>query len=129
MKKRILCVDDEKDFRYLLTNMVSDWGYDITCVGNAKEAIEMFEAFNPFLLITDLRIDNHIDGATLADRLHRKDPMCIFVAISGYLDAFDLGFLLGAVFTDVLQKPFDHNELKKIIDYAWDKRCRWKEYL
>ena len=129
MKKRILCIDDDSSMRTLLTTMVSSWGYDITCAPNVREAIEMFEAFNPFLVITDLQIANHIDGATLADRLHRKDPMCIFVAISGYLAAFDLGFLLGAVFTDVLQKPFNNEDLKKIIDYAWDKRCRWSKYL
>jgi len=129
MAKQVLCIDDEAEIRTLLTDVISGWGYEIHCASNVNEAVETFDAIRPFLVITDLRISNHIDGATLADRLHRKDPMCIFVALSGYLEAFDLGYLLGAVFTDVLQKPFNTEILKRVVDYAWEKRCRWSEYL
>ena len=129
MNKTIMCIDDEANIHTILIGAISGWGYDIQCAKNAKEATELFDAINPFLVITDLRIDNHVDGATLADRLHRRDPLCIFIALSGYLAAFDLGYLLGAVFTDVLQKPFGIKELKQIVDYAWEKRTRWQEYL
>ena len=126
MDKRILCVDDEAVLRALLIRRCTEWGYDIECASGADEAIEMFDGMQPFLVITDLKLDNHIDGVTLADRLHRRDPMCIFIALSEFVNSFDLGYLLGAVFTDVLQKPVETEVLKTVIDYAWDKRMRWE---
>jgi len=126
MDKRILCVDDEPGVREILTKAVATWGYEIQCARNVAEATEMFEALNPFLVITDLRLTNHVDGVTLADRLHRKDPLCIFVALSGWVDSFDLGYLLGAVFTDVLSKPIDLDTLERVVTYAWEKRLRWE---
>lgn len=129
MDKQILCVDDEKPLRDLIVRSVSSWGYNIQCAANVAEAQEMFEALRPFLTITDLRLDNHIDGVTLADRLHREEPMAIFVALSGWVSSFDLGYLLGSVFADVLPKPIDCDDLKSVIDHAWEKRQRWERLL
>ena len=127
MDKRILCVDDEAVLRALLIRRCTEWGYDIECASGADEAIEMFEGMQPFLVITDLKLAEPVDGVTLADRLHRRDPMCIFIALSGFVNSFDLGYLLGAgVFTDVLLKPLEPDVLKTVIEYAWDKRMRWE---
>ena len=129
MTRDILCVDDDLGVREILVGLIGRWGYNIECASNVAEAVEMFDAMNPFLVITDLKLQNHVDGATLADRLHRKDPLCIFIAITGLVDAFDLGYLLGAVFTDVLNKPVRSDILRKAIDYAWEKRQRWEQLL
>jgi len=129
MDKNILIVDDEKGSLDIICQIVEENGFTIHCASGAKEAMEIFESVNPFLVLTDLRLQNHIDGATMADRMHRKQPLCIFVAISGYLDAFEIGYLLSAVFTDILSKPFNTTELKKIVNYAWEKRQRWEAIL
>ena len=42
---------------------------------------------------------------------------------------FDIGYLLGAVFTDVMQKPVDLDGLLRIVRYAWEKRQRWEKIL
>jgi DNA-binding NtrC family response regulator len=129
MDKRILCVDDDAGVRDVIIRAVEAWGYDIQCASGADDAMEMFSAMCPFLVVTDLRLQNHVDGVTLADRLHRQDPLAIFVALSGFVSNFDLGFLLGSVFTDVLSKPMDLDVLKLVIDYAWEKRQRWEKIL
>jgi len=133
MDKRILCIDDEKDVRDILIKMVTAWGYDIECAGTRVEAFEMFDAMEPFLVITDLRLTDqaYVDGVTIADRLHRQSPLTIFIALSGWVepDSFDLGYLLGSVFTDVLQKPVNSEVLKSVINYAWEKRQRWEATL
>jgi len=126
MDRPILCVDDEEGIREILVRAATGWGYDMQCAATVSEATEMAEVLQPFLVITDLRLENHVDGVTLADRLHRKDPLCIFIAVSGWVDSFDLGYLLGAVFTDVLSKPVDLDVLRQVIDYAWEKRLRWE---
>jgi len=128
MDKRILCVDDDEGVREVLLRLARRWGYEIECASGVEDAMEMFEALNPFLVITDLRL-GHIDGVTLADRLHRQyDPLCIFIALTGMLDSYDLSYLL-TVFTDVFIKPVDMPTLKTTIDYAWKKRRRWESLL
>jgi len=129
MDKNILIVDDEKGSLDVICQCVEREGYTVHCASKVVDALEIFDAVNPFLVVTDLKLQNHIDGATMADRMHRKQPLCIFVAISGLIDAFEIGYLLGAVFTDVLQKPFEHAVLKTIVNYAWEKRQRWETIL
>ena len=132
MDKNILIVDDEQGSLEVMCRVVEHAGYTIHCASTASEAFELFDAIDPFLVIADLRLkDNHVDGATVADRLHRKSPLCIFICVSGYIDpdAFELGYLLGAVFTDVLTKPFSPEDLIRIVDYAWEKRQRWETIL
>lgn len=130
VNKNILIIDDEQGSLDVMCKVVEDDGFEIHCATSVEEAIEMFNAAEPFLVLTDLWLRAAgIDGATLADRLHRKDPFCIFVAVSGYVSAFDLGYLLGAVFTDVLQKPFELEDLVKVVRYAWEKRQRWENIL
>jgi len=128
MDKNILIVDDDKNSLDIMCTSIERAGYTIHCASGVKDALELFEVMQPFMVLTDLRLD-HVDGATMADRMHRMQPLCIFVAVSGFIDAFELGYLLGAVFTDVLQKPFDVKELIKIVNYAWEKRCRWEKIL
>ena len=129
MDKHILIVDDDKLNLDIICKIIEREGFAVHCASKVDEALELFEAVSPFLVITDLHLDNHVDGATMADRMHRMDPLCIFVCISGFIDSFSMGYLLGAVFTDVIQKPFDVKDLIKIINYAWEKRQRWERIL
>ena len=128
-KKIVLAVDDDKSWLDIMCHAVRQFGYEAVCVSNAKEALEVFGAVRPFLVLTDLRMENHIDGATMATRMHLQDPLCIFVVVSGLISTWDLGFLLGSVFTDALQKPVDISTLKRVTDYAWEKRQRWEQLL
>ena len=128
MSNLILCVDDEIDIRDVLMGIVSDMGYNIECAEGESEAIEMFTALKPFLVLMDLRLRNNENGTLIANKLHAVDPLCIFIAVSGYLrDLTSVGYLLGSVFTDMTGKPFDKAELRRIIDYGWEKRQRWNQ--
>ncbi len=128
MNRKILCVDDEQSVLDVVCQVVAN-DYEPLCARTVKDATELFLSEKPFLVITDLRLHNHVDGATMASRLHSADPACVFVAISGYLDVFEIGYLLGSVFTDLIQKPFKADVLSKIINYAYEKRQRWENYL
>jgi DNA-binding NtrC family response regulator len=128
-KRIIMAVDDETSWLDTLCPTFESWNYTAVCVPTAKEALELFPSVRPFLVFTDLRLVNHIDGATMASKLHMQDPMCIFIAVSGLVSVWDLGFLLGSVFTDVLNKPVKLDTLKQVTDYAWEKRQRWEKLI
>ena len=125
--KRILCIDDESMVHTIIKGVADRAGYQTECVATADEAIEIFRDFEPFLCLVDLQLDGTLNGAKLADKLHRINPLCVFVAVSGHIDIFRVGFLLGSVFTDVLQKPIGNAMIREVMDYAYKKRQRWEE--
>lgn len=128
-KNKILIVDDEQSVLDFICKVVEKEGFEIACATNAQDAMAMFASVRPFLVITDLCLENQVGGALMASAMHRSDPMCIFIAISGRLDLFKIGYLLGSVFTDVIAKPISLDTLNKVIHYAHDKRARWDTLL
>jgi len=128
-RDRILFVDDEPGVRDVICGAVERWGYKITCVGNAEDAMAVFKNEKPFLTMTDLRLDGDISGAMLATKLHRENPFCIFIALTGFMEAFGFGYLIGSVFTDVMVKPVVMAELKRLIDFSEERSTRWAEWM
>ena len=128
-KKPVLVVDDERAALDIVCQAIGNDGFPLLCAAKPAEAVKLFEASSPFLVLTDLSLGNHVDGVTMADRMHMKDPLCIFIAISGYLDVWGVGYLLGSVFTDILRKPCSLDIIQKVLNYAWEKRQRWERVL
>ena len=124
-KKPVLVVDDERASLELICQVLDKLKFPILCADKPAQAFDLFDDGGPFLVLTDLSLGNHVDGVTMADRMHLKDPLCIFIAISGYLDMWGIGYLLGSVFTDIIQKPFSIKLIEQVVTYAWDKHQRW----
>ena len=63
--KKILVVDDEKPISDIIKfNMVKE-GYEVVTAFDGREALEMFEAENPDILILDLMLPE-LDGLEVA---------------------------------------------------------------
>ena len=127
--KRVLCIDDEKLVHMIVKGVSDKAGYQTQCVATADAALDIFQEFDPFICLVDLQLSGTLNGAKLADKLHRLNPLCVFVAVSGHIDIFRVGFLLGSIFTDVLQKPVRNDIMREVIDYAYRKRQRWEQLL
>ena len=73
MKKRILIVDDERDFTSLLKLSLESMGeYEVQEENDSVNAVEAARYFDPDLFILDVMMPD-IDGSDLAARL-RSDP-------------------------------------------------------
>lgn len=129
MCSKIMIVDDNVQWLDKTCHHIGTLGYETYCYNTAKQALAEFSNVKPFLVFADLQLTNHIDGATMATKMHMIDPLCIFVVISGLIKTWDIGFLLGSVFTDVIAKPVKCDILDRIIADAVDKRTRWNEIL
>ena len=128
MNKRVLVVDDEELMLDIVRRILEPPGYEIHTAQKVDEAFRLCKKVEPFLVICDLRLSNHVDGATLAGMIQRYNPYCILVCMTGSLQAFDKGYLLGSAFTDILTKPLDIELLRRITRHANDKYERWKSY-
>ena len=129
MNNRIMVVDDEVSILELFTSILTRNGYEAKGESRVDPAFELYKVWRPFLVICDLRLQNHVDGATLAGMIRREDPYPIIVACTGDVSQFDKGYLLGSgTFTDIIQKPIDIKLLLRVAEYAKDKYERWKSY-
>lgn len=106
---RILIIDDETAISVMLKRLVEKAGHETRIAVNGIEGLQLFNTFNPDLLITDIVMPEK-EGLELIFELRRKNPNLKIVAISGggrfqYEGYLNSAKHLGANL--VFQKPLD----------------------
>ncbi|MFQ5953332.1 MAG: response regulator transcription factor [Candidatus Omnitrophota bacterium] len=113
--KKILIVDDEKEFLYLVEQMLKDAGFEAIGATSGKDALKKAQEDHPDLIMLDIMLPD-IDGATVYRKLKENGitseiPIIFISGVFSKEDAMrDKDFLHGKVF---FTKPFDD---KKLID-------------
>jgi two-component system, NtrC family, phosphoglycerate transport system response regulator PgtA len=87
----ILVVDDEPDLRDVLCDILTRARYDVVAASGAREALELFRAHQPGLVITDLFLPDE-SGLNLIFELTRNSGVKV-IAISGAGSQGELDFL------------------------------------
>jgi len=99
MPKKILIADDDSDIRNLLSETLTQEGYEVTGVSDGKEAIQKIEEQFYHLLILDLEMP-YFDGFQVADRIQarwRNNPPQILILTGHSIpDAGPRAILTGA---------------------------------
>ena len=108
--KKILVVDDEKPISDIIKFNMAKEGYEVVTAFNGREAIELFEAEQPDIIILDLMLPE-IDGLEVAKTI-RKTSSVPIIMLSAKDSEFDkvIGLELGA--DDYVTKPFSNRELQ-----------------
>jgi len=111
-KPRILSVEDDVDFQYLLRYLLKD-DYDITTTATAAEAQHEFSANPADIVLLDVGLPD-MDGYQLCKALKTadRDEHSVFIFISGHdsLEQRLAGYSAGA--DDYIVKPVETDELK-----------------
>jgi len=122
--KKILVVDDEETTLTLVTNMLTEQGYEVDQAKAGEQAIEKAEQFFPDLILMDIVLPD-MNGAEAVQTIHEnpktKDIKIIF--FSGILDRKESDpdlhrIKAGNIYYDVLPKPINRNELLNKISRA-----------
>src|SRR6056297_1057250 len=81
----ILIVDDERDIRELISDILEDEGYTTRRAGNSDEAMTAIAAEQPGVLILDIWLkDSQMDGIDILKTVKRDYPDVPVVIISGH---------------------------------------------
>ena len=106
---KILIVDDDTNISELISLYLNKEGYDTKEVATGKEALEVFETYEPDLVILDFMLPE-LDGYDVCKeiRKHNRTPIIMLTAKGEIFDKV-LGLELGA--DDYMVKPFDPKEL------------------
>ncbi len=90
MKKTILVVDDEKNIRLLLSEELTDEGYDILTAETGEIALRLIEEKKPDLVTLDIKMPGE-DGLSVLRRIRELEydlPVIICSAYSVYKSDF-----------------------------------------
>ena len=117
----ILIVDDERDIRELVSDILEDEGYATRKAANSEECIAAFEAAPPSLLILDIWLkDSQMDGIDILKTVKRDHPEVPVVIISGHgnVEIAVAAIKQGAY--DFIEKPFNIDQLMVVIRRAME---------
>ena len=121
MSGRILIVDDEEIVRRSCLRILGDSDYEVEAVQDGLEALRKIEASDYDVLILDIMMPN-IDGLEVLRRAKETHPDIDIIMITGLsqIETAVRAMKLGAF--DYLPKPFDPDELKLVVQRAFERR-------
>lgn len=118
--KKILIVDDDRDFRAIVSNVLGDEGFSILEATDGLEAIALLQGELPDAVLLDQHMPNISGIATLME-LKRLNPQIPVIMISATQDSGVPNIVSEFVACQFIAKPPDFGELvsivKRIVDY------------
>lgn len=117
----ILIVDDERDIRELVSDILEDEGFTTRKAGTSDECMAELEKEQPSLLILDIWLkDSNMDGIDILKAVKRDMPDIPVVIISGHgnIEIAVAAIKQGAY--DFIEKPFNIDQLMVVIRRAME---------
>ena len=119
MPKRVLVVDDEAEFRSLVSDALRLEGYETSEAADGAEAVQAFRAAQPDAVLLDLQMPRQAGLPTLRE-MHAIAPEVPVIILSGRGDvATAVAAVRGGAF-DYIEKPPDFERIALSL-----ARTRW----
>jgi len=116
--EQILVVDDEPAMTDFLGEFLEDYGYKVSRVNSAEEALQLLEkSVKISVVATDIKMPK-MDGIQLAARLREKYPHLPIIGISGKVNVSKFREQHQEKFLTIIQKPFLYQEVLEAIHRA-----------
>jgi DNA-binding NtrC family response regulator len=125
---KVMVVDDDRYVLDLLSEFLSDEGYDVSTAESGETAIERQESAPVDIALIDFRLPG-IDGLETIRRIGRISANTVTIIMTGFptLDSSIAALRLGA--SDYIVKPFKLEEVSSSMKKAEDKRRIRREML
>ena len=111
-KTLVLVVDDEPDFRAIVSHILERAGYRVVAAADGTEALARFEESGPELVLLDGNLPD-MDGFEVCRRIRAradgKTAPILMCTVRSAIGTVSEGFAAGA--TDYVLKPFDGEQL------------------
>ncbi|MGY6635351.1 MAG: nitrogen assimilation response regulator NtrX [Alkalilacustris sp.] len=117
----ILIVDDERDIRELIGDILRDEGFETRLAANSDACMAEINASPPGLMILDIWLkDSRMDGIDILKTVKRSNPDVPVVIISGHgnIEIAVAAIKQGAY--DFIEKPFNIDQLMVVISRAME---------
>ena len=110
--KKVLLINDDPDFQYLIKSFLERKGYDAATMNGDEPIIPKVKEYNPHVIIIDMKMENDMKICSeIRKNLTSKDVRVVLLTDQS----------IQSPLTDcdpdaVIQKPFQPNELLNRID-------------
>jgi DNA-binding NtrC family response regulator len=117
----ILVVDDDAQFRRMLSEILEGQGYSVKCVENGIEAINASneELFN--LALIDIHLPD-MEGTELLTKLRKTEPEMIKIIVTGHASLDNSIEATNKGVDGYIIKPFDPKKLIETIETQLQKQ-------
>lgn len=108
----ILIVDDDADLREILSDVLGERGFRVTCAMDGAEALALLETYQPDVILLDYMMPgmNGIEFCLAQRERGQQIPIVLFTAAQGKLE------LGTAKPTEILRKPCATVDLLRILN-------------
>src|SRR6202789_182990 len=108
--RRVLVVDDEENIRLVLKTLLKKHGFDVEVADSGEAALAQLDAFDPNVILTDVRMPK-MGGMDLLATLKAKQHPATVIVMSAYgnVDLAIEAMKAGAY--DYVGKPFKPDEV------------------
>ncbi len=111
--QKILVVDDNNDFRFLLAQMLSRLGYDVSSADGGENGLSIFHKNEFDMVLSDYEMPG-MDGVALACNVKKSSPRTRVVIMTGAGRESVLSRNSTAV-DEVISKPFTLAEIEETL--------------
>lgn len=116
----LLLVDDEAGIRRVFALALTEMGYQVRCARDGREALDLFETYEPAIVLADIQMPG-MDGIDLLKAIKGRRPDTEVIMITGHgdMDAAILSLKLQA--TDFITKPLPEGALEIALKRARER--------
>ena len=117
--KKILVVDDNSDNCQLLNDLLTGVGFRVAQACNGREALELFDSWQPDLILMDIYMPE-MDGMATTQAIMGSNPKAKIIATTACVVTTEKTKMLALGCKDVISKPFIIEELLSAIALELD---------
>jgi len=127
MKYKILVVEDEKNIREGLDELLTLSNFEVMAVAGCTDAMEHLNKAIPDIILCDIMMPT-CSGYDLLQQIQQTEKLknipFMFISARADLNQIRYGMNLGA--DDYITKPFDHHQLLTAINVRLNKRVKFE---
>lgn len=119
LSRRLAVVEDDRDLRDLVAQIVVDWGWTTIPIPDGSRAGDLIACDVPDAVLLDLHLSSPQSGWTVLEALRTDPATCRIPIIIWSADVRQLeekGTWLREQGISVLPKPFDIEDLSRLLD-------------
>ncbi len=118
---RVLVIDDEQGFRDLLRFELQNLGYEVFTADNGEDGIKTAREKTVDVVVSDLTMPR-LGGLEALSAIKANDPKVEVIIITGHATIATAIESMKRGAYDYIMKPFQLQDLRRLVDRALDKR-------
>jgi len=116
----VLVVDDERDIRDGSERILSKMGCEVFKADRGDKGLELLENNSVALVLLDMKMPG-MDGMEVLKRIRIAYPAILVVVITGFATVETAIEAMKEGAYDFIPKPFEPDQLRIVVNRAWDK--------